>query len=52
MLVNNKMTAKVGDKVIFQIDMITYTDVITYIDDEVIEGEVFDLTEIHFKIIG
>lgn len=52
MLVNNKMMVKVGDKVIFQIDMVTYSDVITYVDDEVIKGEIFDLTNIHFKVIG
>ena len=42
---------KVGDKVQFQIGEKIFQDVITYIDNEVIEGEKFDLTYIKFTII-
>lgn len=42
---------KVGDKVQFQIDEETIEDVITFIDDNVIEGEKYDLTHVRFSII-
>ena len=42
---------KVGDKVQFQIDEETIEDVIVYIDDEVIEGEKYDLTHVKFNIV-
>ena len=42
---------KVGDKVQFQIGEEILQDVIVYIDNEVIEGEKFDLTYIKFTII-
>jgi hypothetical protein len=42
---------KVGDKVQFQIGEEILQDVIVYIDNEVIEGEKFDLTHIKFTII-
>ena len=37
---------KIGDKVQFQIDEETLEDVITFIDDNVIAGEKYDLTNI------
>ena len=43
---------KVGDKVQFQIDEETLEDVITFIDDNVIEGEKYDLTNVQFNIVG
>lgn len=42
---------KVGDKVQFQIDEETIEDVITFIDDDVIEGEKYDLSHVRFNII-
>jgi hypothetical protein len=42
---------KVGDKVQFQIGEEILQDVIVYIDNEVIEGEKFDLTYIKFTVI-
>jgi len=41
---------KVGDRVEFQIGDETIQDTITYIDDNVIEGEKFDLTYVKFTI--
>lgn len=42
---------KVGDKIQFQIDEETIEDVIVFIDDEVIEGEKYDLTHVKFVVI-
>ncbi len=42
---------KVGDKVQFQIGEEIFQDIITYIDNEVIEGEKFDLTHIKLTVI-
>ena len=42
---------KIGDKVQFQIDEETIEDVITFIDDDVIKGEKYDLTHVRFNII-
>ena len=42
---------KIGDKVQFQIGEEILQDVIVYVDNEVIEGEKFDLTHIKFTVI-
>ena len=42
---------KVGDKVQFQIGDEFIQDVITYIDENVIEGEKFDLTHVKFEVL-
>lgn len=40
----NHNSLKVGDRVLFTIDRKVFVDVITYIDNETIEGEKYDLT--------
>ena len=47
-----RANAKVGDKVEFQIEDEIIQDTITDISSNRIEGEVFELTNVKFRIVG
>jgi hypothetical protein len=46
------MKTQVGDIVEFTLDGRTETDVVKHVQGEVIEGQVYDLTYVDFKVIG
>lgn len=46
------MRAQVGDIVEFSLDGRTETEVVTHVEGDVIEGQVYDLTNVDFKVIG